>query len=50
MKFLDLKWFAMRTAHLLGRDVSAAFGAEVNHLNHQPQETAPCFLLREAVQ
>ena len=43
LKFLDLKGFAMGTANLLGRDVSAAFRAEVNHLNHQPQETAPCF-------
>ncbi len=40
MKFLDLKRFAMSTAPLLRRDVSPAFGAEVNQLNHQPQETA----------
>jgi len=31
----------MSTALLLGRDVSAAFGAEVNHSKHLSQELAP---------
>ena len=41
MKLLDLKVFAMRTARLLRRDVSAAFSAEFNHLKHLTQENEP---------
>jgi hypothetical protein len=40
LKILDLKVLAARTTSLLRGDISAAFGAEINHLKHQQQKTA----------